>query len=106
MVFTETSYQTAPLAEYDPVLLERATALFRHAAQRVGPARAKRHKGSFSIIAASSEATAAKIVIYEAGRGKVNGPDPHLVNGVYVLIRLPANATGRSLGVVAPSSPW
>ena len=99
IAFTETSYQTAPLSEYDPSLLDRAATLFRRVAQRVGPVRAKQHKGSFSFIAASSDATAAKIVIYEAGKGKMNGPDPHLVNGVYVLIRLTGNATGKTIGV-------
>ena len=99
IVFTETSYQTAPLSEYDLSLLGRAAKLFRLVALRVGHVRAKQHKGSFSFIAASSEATAAKILIYEAGKGKMNGPDPHLVNGVYVLIRLPGSATGHTIGV-------
>jgi len=99
IAFTETSYQTAPLPEYDPALLDRATTLFRCVAVRVGHVRAKQHKGSFSFIAASSDATAAKILIYEAGKGKMNGPDPHLVNGVYVLLRLHGNATGQTIGV-------
>ena len=86
--FTETSYQTAPLAEYSPALLERAATLFRLVSERVGNARAKEFKGSFSAIAASSDATAAKIVIYEAGKGKINGHDPQLADGVYVLIRV------------------
>lgn len=38
-------------------------------------------------------------MIYELGKGKMNGPDPHLVDGVYVLIRLFGNATGHTIGV-------
>jgi len=98
IAFTESSYQTAPLNLYDPDLAGRATALFRCVAARVGH-RAKRHRGSFSVIAGSSDATAAKIVIFEAGKGKTNGPNPHLANGVYVLIRLPGDATGQTIGV-------
>lgn len=86
--FTETSYQTAPLAEYSAALRERAAALFQRVAARVGPARAKQFKGRFSVIAASSDATAAKILIYEAGKGKINGHDPQLANGIYVLVRI------------------
>jgi hypothetical protein len=97
--FTETSYQTAPLVDYSPTLRERAATLFRLVAERVGAASAKEHKGSFSIIAASSDATAAKIVIYEAGKGKINGHDPLLAEGVYVLIRVSSETAGRTLGV-------
>ena len=97
--FTETSYQTAPLADYSPGLRERAAALFRLVAERTGTARAREHRGSFSILAMSSEATAAKIVIFEAGKGKWNGSELDLADGVYVLIRLPANATGKTIGV-------
>ena len=99
IAFTETSYQTAPLPDYDPFLLDRAATLFRMVARRIGPVRARQHRGSFSFIAASSDLTAAKIVIYELGKGKMNGPDPHLVNGVYVFIRLSGNAIGHTLGV-------
>jgi hypothetical protein len=97
--FTESSYQTAPLAEYRAELRDRAAELFRLVADRTGPSRAKEHRGSFSVIAASSDATAAKIVIYEAGRGKMNGPELALIDGIYILIRLNGNVTGRTLGV-------
>ena len=96
--FTETSYQTAPLVDYSPPFRQRAAALFRLVAERVGAARAKEFKGSFSVIAASSDATAAEIVIYEAGKGKINGHDPQLADGVYVLIRVHGKA-GRTIGV-------
>jgi len=97
--FTETSYQTVRLAEYDPALLRRASALFRLVAERVGISRTREYPGSFSVLAASSDATAAKIMIYEAGKGKMNGPDLRFADGVYVLIRLPGHATGRTIGV-------
>lgn len=97
--FTETSYQTAPLADYSKSLRDRASALFRLVAERTGSARVKEHRGSFSVIAASSEATAAKIVIFENGKGKMNGPDLRLDDGIYILIRLQGNAIGRTLGV-------
>ena len=96
--FTETSYQTAPLAEYSPAFRDRAAALFRLVAERVGASRAKEHRGSFSVIAASSDATAAKILIFETGKGKINGGDPGLADGVYVLLRV-HSPTGRTLGV-------
>jgi hypothetical protein len=96
--FTETSYQTAPLVDYSPTFRDRAAALFRLVAERVGQARGKEFKGSFSVIAASSDATAAKVVIYETGKGKINGHDPQLADGVYVLIRVHGTA-GRTIGV-------
>ncbi|HWC96057.1 MAG TPA: hypothetical protein VG456_04895 [Candidatus Sulfopaludibacter sp.] len=96
--FTETSYQTVPLEEYRADLRERAAALFRLLVERAGVARSKQFKGSFSILAASSEATAAKIVIYETGKGKINGHDPHLEDGLYILVRV-HGSTGRTLGV-------
>lgn len=98
--FTETSYQTAPLVEYSAVLRDRAAALFQLVAERVGPARAKQFKGSFSVIAASSDATAAKILIYEAGKGKINGHDPQLTGGIYVLVRV--HGAPRRTIAVAP----
>jgi hypothetical protein len=98
IAFTETSYQTEPLEEYSPGLRERAAALFRLVEARAR-GRARIHKGSFSVLASSSEATAAKIVVYEAGKGKVNGPDPQLADGIYVLIRVSADGVGRTLGV-------
>jgi hypothetical protein len=96
--FTETSYQTAPLEEYTAGLRDRAAALFKMVADRAGASRARQFKGSFSVFATSSDATAAKIVIYEAGKGKMNGDDPGLADGIYVLIRV-YGATGRTIGV-------
>ena len=90
--FTETSYQTVPLVEYSPALRGRAAGLFQLVAERVGAAIAKEHKGSFSVLAATSEATAAKIMIYESSKGKINGRDLQLADGVYVLIRVHGSA--------------
>lgn len=98
--FPEASYQTVPLVEYSPALRDRATALFQLVAERVGAARAKEHKGSFSVLAATSEATAAKVMIYESAKGKINGRDLRLADGVYVLIRVHGSA--RSTIGVAP----
>jgi hypothetical protein len=95
------SYQPAPLADYSPVLRDRAYALFSLVAERVGPARAKEHKGSYSVTAVSSDAAAAKIMVYEAGKGKLNGDDPGLADGVYVLVRV-HRTIGRTIGV----APW
>ena len=96
--FPEASYQTVPLAEYSPALRGRAAALFQLVAERVGAARAKEYKGSFSVLAATSEATAAKIMIYESAKGKINGRDLRLADGVYVLIRVHGSAR-RTIGV-------
>ena len=35
----------------------------------------------------------------EAGKGKTNGIDTLLEDGAYVLIRVPSNAAGRTIGV-------
>lgn len=92
------SYQTAPLVDYTPVLVRRAAELFRLVQQRAGT-KAHKYKGSFSVFARSSDSTAAKIVIYERGKGKVNGRDPLLGDGIYVLIRVSGNGSGRTIGV-------
>jgi len=96
--FSETSYQTAPLSDYSLEYRERAAALFRLVAERVGPARARQHTGSYSVIAAASDATAVKILICEEGKGKINGENPLLADGVYLLVRV-HGTTGRTLGV-------
>ena len=76
-----TSYPTVPLASYSKVLQQTATDLFQRVAQRVGAARATNPPdGSLSIRGGSSKMTAAKIIIYELGRGKINGLDPGLAD--------------------------
>ncbi|MGH9575920.1 MAG: hypothetical protein ACRD3R_00680, partial [Terriglobales bacterium] len=59
----------------------------------------KKHKGSYSIFSRFGSFTAAKIVIYEAGLGKRNGKWPPLPDGVYVLLRVPANDPNESIGI-------
>jgi hypothetical protein len=93
------SYQTAPLADYTAALRERAADLFRRVSRRVGSTKAKEYKGSFSIFAQSSDATAAKVIVFEAGRGKINGAGPLLDDGVYVLIRVQSHSHGRTIGI-------
>jgi len=99
----EASYQTAPLGEYDSALLGRAVQLFEEVKLRIGHGRARRNDGSFSILADANEATAAKIVLYQMGKGKMNGADPMLYDGIYILIRVAqGNLQARTIGV----APW
>lgn len=99
----DTSYQPCPLASYSRSLQAVARDLFARACRYVEPCRAVAHEGSFSILSASTKVTAAKIVIYEAGRGKINGRDPCLADGVYVLIRTkPTENNGAFTIAVAP----
>lgn len=93
------SYQTAPLSSYAVELRERAVELYRRVLERVGPARAKQYKGSFSVLAEPGGITAAKVLIIQTGKGKFNGADPLLGDGVYVLVRVPSSVGGRALGV-------
>jgi len=83
----QASYQTAPLLEYSFDYRETATELFGRIERRIGPAKAKPHKGSFSVIGRSTSETAMKIIIVEHGRGKTCGQWPTLDEGVYVLFR-------------------
>jgi hypothetical protein len=101
---TPTSYQTAPLTEYSSVFLETATDLFQRVCERVKSTRVINPDGSFSVLGGSRKTTAAKLLIYEAGKGKVNGLDPGLVDGVYVLIRTTdkGKSRARTIGV----APW
>jgi hypothetical protein len=97
------SYQTAPLTDYSSVLRNRASDLFQQVSQRVGTGRARRYKGSFSIIEDTGQATAAKIMLYEDGKGKINGDDPGLSDGVSLLIRAWGRAKSRTRTIgVAP----
>lgn len=100
-----TSYQTVPLASYSQVFQQTATDLFQRVAQRVGATRATNPPdGSFSIRGGSSKMTAAKIIIYELGRGRINGLDPGLADGVYLLIR--TSDAGKSRARTIGVAPW
>jgi len=99
------SYQTAPLPDYSRVFQITATDLFRRVATRVSATRVSNPPdGSFSIRGGSSKLTAAKIIIYESGRGKINGMDPGLADGVYVLIRTSdmGKSRAKTIGVAPP----
>ena len=93
------SYQTAPLREYREDLQHRAIALFGLVKDRIGPSRVREHKGSFSILQEPGLPTAAKILIYEAGKGSMSGPDLSLADGIYIWVRVHGGATGRTLSV-------
>jgi hypothetical protein len=96
----QTIYQTALLTAYRDDLRERATQLFQLVEQRIGSERVRKYEGSFSVLKIPSLATAAKIVIFENGKGYVfNPPDPPLVDGVYVWVRVADNAPGLTIGV-------
>jgi len=87
IVHREPSYQTAQLGAYDPVFQKLAVELFQRVEERVGNTKAKAYKGSYSILSSRGSQTAAKIIIYENGLGRMNGDWPSLPDGVYVLIR-------------------
>ena len=96
----QTSYKTAPLLDYRKELKDRANDLFQLVADLLGPSRVKEYKGSFSVLEHPSDATAAKIVIYESGKGSINGrPDPMLADGVYVWVRVSGETTARTMAV-------
>lgn len=60
------SYQTAPLQDYSQEFQALALRLFQRVVEIVGTQQPKEHRGSYSILASSSSATVAKIIIYES----------------------------------------
>jgi hypothetical protein len=92
------SYQTAPLSAYSAENQRSAVELYDKTA-RLG-ARAKPYKGSYSFFGTASQETVAKIIIYEEGKGKVNGKS-HLRTGVYALIRANGRVGERNRAAVA-----
>jgi len=90
--FDGPSYQTAPLTQYSAQNQRLAEDLY---ARINSSARTKKYKGSYSIFSDSSNDTAAKIVIYEDGKGRVNRA-LHLRPGVYALIRANGTAGKRN----------
>jgi hypothetical protein len=81
------SYQTVPLEEYSQEFQGLAHRLFQRVSDVIGTHQPKEYKGSYSIFAAKSSATVAKLIIYEGGKGKTNGNWPELRDGVYALVR-------------------
>lgn len=94
--WAEPSYQTVPLADYRLEWQTLAAGLFDSVSRRVGGTKAKKYKGSFSVLAASGSGTAAKILIYQSNRGKTCGNWPEIPDGVYVLVRT-SGAIGEAI---------
>jgi hypothetical protein len=67
--------------------------------KRLPPSRVREYKGSFSVLEEPSLATAAKIVIYESGKGSMNGTNPMLSDGVYVWLRVLGGPISRTLAI-------
>jgi hypothetical protein len=96
------SYQTAPLQDYSQEFQALARRLFQRVGEIVGPQQPKVYRGSYSILASSSSATVAKIIIYESGKGKTNSNWPDLEEGVYVFIRANDEIGDRIWGELLP----
>jgi hypothetical protein len=86
-VLPPASYQTVPLEEYSQEFQTVAHRLFQRVSDIIGTRQPKPYPGSYSFFAATSSPTVAKVIIYEDGKGKVNGNWPDLRDGVYALIR-------------------
>ena len=99
------SYQTAPLEIYSGTHQTLSRRLYERVAGIVGSNRAQEYKGSYSVFASTSEATAGKIIIYESGKGKTNGDWPDLQDGVYALMRANAPPLSRARICFEPSQP-
>lgn len=97
-------YQTADIREYQREIGHEARNLFQLIHERLLSENAQSHcvarKGSFSIIATSTNETAAKIVMYQTGVGHWLGADPGWDPGVYVWVRA-NDGSGRQFEVAA-----
>jgi hypothetical protein len=85
------SYQTAPLTSYSKQHQDFAERLYNDLAPRIGLRLSKKYKGSYSFLSKEAGPTAAKIIIYEDGKGKTNGDWPIYRDGVYLLLRCGGN---------------
>ncbi len=85
---SEPSYQTARLREYSAGFRSVAERIFSLTREKVPDSQTVEWPGSFSILATTTQETAAKIIVYENGQGKMNGTWPRLDDGVYVLVRV------------------
>jgi len=70
---TKPSYQTVPLQKYSPRFRRVAEGILALTGEDTPPRQLKREKGSYSVLASSTQETTAKIVIYEHGKGKTFG---------------------------------
>jgi hypothetical protein len=100
--YGNSSYQTAPLQDYAQEFQALARRLFQRVVEIVGSQQPKENRGSYSVLASSSSATVAKIIIYESGKGKANGNWPDLQEGVYALIRANDEIGDRIWGELLP----
>jgi hypothetical protein len=98
------AYKTGILADYQRAYLDIAEDIFARLSGRVPWSQLKRHKGSFTIVAANSQETAAKIVIYDLEVGRDMGL-PRLWDGVYILIRANDSPSVRIWNNVAYQMP-
>lgn len=91
------NYLTSPLSAYDPVFRERAGDLSQRIVNRIGPHRMKERDGSYSILNASNDGVAAKIIMVK-GKDRAGVPD-----GVYILINtFPRETIGIETIAVGP----
>ncbi len=82
------SFQTAPLREYSTGFRRVAEQIARLVRNDVPNSQIKQEKGSYSIVASSSQERIAKVVIYEEHlKKRPKGEFPLRNDGVYVLIR-------------------
>ncbi len=100
----EPSYQPAPLTEYSWAHRQLAQDIFQRACSELGSEQVKAYKGSYSFFFKNDKSTAAKIIIFEVGRGKANGNWPELAGGVYVLVRVSGRIAGETIGVAPKHS--
>ena len=85
----------APCSQwFVPCSLRGLFAAWTAATQRISTCR----KAVFQCDRRVQRRHAAKVLIYESGKGKLNGGQPGLADGVYVLVRV-HGSTGRTLGV-------
>ena len=97
-------YQTGVIERYQSDFIREASRLFELTREQVFPEHVDHHcrvyEGSFSIIATSTDETAAKIVMYQEGIGRWLGNDPDWNRGVYVWVRANDNS-GRAFEIAA-----
>jgi hypothetical protein len=85
------NYQTGPLGGYDASWQYIAKTLYLEV-EKVINGRVIELKGSYSVLGTTCPETAAKIIIYERGKGR-GLKNYGLPEGVYVLVRTNGNAT-------------
>jgi hypothetical protein len=74
--YKNSSYQTAPLQDYSHEFQGLARRLFQRVGEIVGSQQPKEYRGSYSVLASSSSASVAKIIIYETGKAELTATGP------------------------------